>query len=150
MPIAKVLTCLQCRIRRMHFGVKLLRADLTRKRLQVLLMRNFLLLIKCMQSKWNSTLDFELFLAHNNSTLICSDSGPSQYEEAYVALKAFINNALDTYRAELSALIYPFFVHSYIQLVYNHFEKEGEFYCKKKADCSSQRCFFRCIQRLNS
>lgn len=58
---------------------------------------------------------------------------PSLYEEYYCGLKAFIEAALDALKAELASLLYPVFVHLYLELVYNEHEREARLFFHRSA-----------------
>ena len=47
---------------------------------------------------------------------------PSLYSAVYSDLSRFIESSLDVYRHELSLILYPVFVHMYLELVYNGHE----------------------------
>lgn len=49
-----------------------------------------------------------------------SDHDPTVYNDSYQALLHFINNNLDCHRCELSPIMFPVFVHIYLQLVCNN------------------------------
>jgi transcription initiation factor TFIID subunit 5 len=51
-----------------------------------------------------------------------SDSDPTIYEDAYQDLVLFVDGSLDLYRHELALILYPVFVHMYLELVYNRHE----------------------------
>ena len=51
-----------------------------------------------------------------------SDDNPTSYEAAYSDLEVFVENSLDMYRHELALILYPVFVHMYLELVYNQNE----------------------------
>eukprot|EP00090_Calanus_glacialis_P040049 TRINITY_DN6978_c0_g1_i1.p1 TRINITY_DN6978_c0_g1~~TRINITY_DN6978_c0_g1_i1.p1 ORF type:complete len:749 (-),score=253.58 TRINITY_DN6978_c0_g1_i1:122-2248(-) len=51
-----------------------------------------------------------------------SDDDPTSYEAAYSDLEVFVENSLDMYRHELALILYPVFVHMYLELVYNQHE----------------------------
>ncbi|MGH0135551.1 UNVERIFIED_CONTAM: hypothetical protein FKN15_066159 [Acipenser sinensis] len=51
---------------------------------------------------------------------------PVLYPVYYSGLKRFIDSVLDCHRAELSQVFYPLFVHMYLELVYNQYEKEAK------------------------
>ena len=51
-----------------------------------------------------------------------SDGDPSSYDEAYNDLEVFVENSLDMYKHELALIVYPVFVHMYLELVYNGHE----------------------------
>ncbi|XP_055870350.1 transcription initiation factor TFIID subunit 5-like isoform X2 [Biomphalaria glabrata] len=60
-----------------------------------------------------------------------SDDDPSLYEDLYKDLKTFIDSCLDVHKVELSTILYPIFVHMYLELVYNNHEwNAAEFYAK--------------------
>ncbi|KAL8563934.1 hypothetical protein ACOMHN_059364 [Nucella lapillus] len=48
-----------------------------------------------------------------------SSDDPSIYKDAYSELRAFIDTCLDVHKVELSMILYPVFVHMYLELVYN-------------------------------
>ncbi|XP_055946125.1 transcription initiation factor TFIID subunit 5-like [Argiope bruennichi] len=60
-----------------------------------------------------------------------SEGDPDIYEDTYVGLKKFIGTALDTYRHELSMILYPVFVHMYLELVYNEHEAQAKYFMEK-------------------
>ena len=51
-----------------------------------------------------------------------SEGDPSLYAAVYVDLTRFIEGSLDMYRHELALILYPVFVHMYLELVYNGHE----------------------------
>merc|ERR1712112_793707 len=55
-----------------------------------------------------------------------SDGDPSSYDEAYNDLEVFVENSLDMYRHELALILYPVFVHMYLELVYNEHEDQAK------------------------
>lgn len=54
-----------------------------------------------------------------------SEGDPDIYEQTYNNLKSFVENALDVYRHELAMILYPAFVHMYLELVYNGHAKQA-------------------------
>ena len=60
-----------------------------------------------------------------------SEGDPDIYEDNYNSLKKFIESSLDSYRHELVMLLYPVFVHMYIELVYNDHEDQAINFMKK-------------------
>ncbi|KAL0274423.1 UNVERIFIED_CONTAM: hypothetical protein PYX00_006847 [Menopon gallinae] len=54
-----------------------------------------------------------------------SEGDPKVYEGVYLDLKNFIENSLDIYKHELGTILYPVFVHMYLELVYNNHEEEA-------------------------
>ncbi|MGH0132942.1 UNVERIFIED_CONTAM: hypothetical protein FKN15_051160 [Acipenser sinensis] len=66
---------------------------------------------------------------------------PVLYPVYYSGLKRFIDSVLDCHRAELSQVFYPLFVHMYLELVYNQYEKEAKaFFDKFHGD---QECYYK-------
>ncbi|KAH9499134.1 Transcription initiation factor TFIID subunit 5 [Bulinus truncatus] len=60
-----------------------------------------------------------------------SDDDPSLFEDLYRDLKTFIDSCLDVHKVELSTILYPIFVHMYLELVYNNHEwNAAEFHAK--------------------
>lgn len=51
-----------------------------------------------------------------------SEGDPSLYSAVYSDLARFIEGSLDIYRHELALILYPVFVHMYLELVYNGHE----------------------------
>jgi len=54
-----------------------------------------------------------------------SDGDPTSYEAAYSDLERFVESSLDMYRHELALILYPVFVHMYLELVYNEHEDQA-------------------------
>ncbi|XP_078345070.1 transcription initiation factor TFIID subunit 5-like [Oculina patagonica] len=55
-----------------------------------------------------------------------SDADPTRYEDYYSSLQAFVEKSLDIYKPELAMVLYPMFVHMYLELVYKGSEKEAQ------------------------
>ena len=56
---------------------------------------------------------------------------PAKYEESYSSLVDFVERSLDMYRSELSLLLYPVFVHLYLELVFSgHSHKAQQFFAR--------------------
>ena len=51
-----------------------------------------------------------------------SEGDPSLYAAVYIDLTRFIEGSLDMYKHELALILYPVFVHMYLELVYNGHE----------------------------
>ncbi|CAL1534508.1 unnamed protein product [Lymnaea stagnalis] len=69
-----------------------------------------------------------------------SDDDPSLYEDLYRDLKNFIDSCLDVHKVELSTILYPIFVHMYLELVYNDHEwNAAAFYSKFWQDQEEHR-----------
>lgn len=70
-----------------------------------------------------------------------SDGDPSSYESAYSDLQRFVENSLDIYRHELALILYPVFVHMYLELVYNQHESEAVRFMDKFGPI--QECYYQ-------
>jgi len=69
-----------------------------------------------------------------------SDADPLRYEEYYESLQEFVEKSLDTHKHELSLVLYPVFVHLYLECVYKGYETEAErFFSKFSAFQESYR-----------
>nr|XP_058949233.1 transcription initiation factor TFIID subunit 5-like isoform X1 [Pocillopora verrucosa]XP_058949240.1 transcription initiation factor TFIID subunit 5-like isoform X2 [Pocillopora verrucosa] len=55
-----------------------------------------------------------------------SDADPTRYEDYYSSLQAFVEKSLDVYKPELAMVLYPMFVHMYLELVYKGSDKEAQ------------------------
>ncbi|XP_067019301.1 transcription initiation factor TFIID subunit 5-like [Acropora muricata] len=55
-----------------------------------------------------------------------SDADPTRYEDYFSSLQAFVEKSLDVYKPELAMVLYPMFVHMYLELVYKGSEKEAQ------------------------
>ena len=55
-----------------------------------------------------------------------SEGDPSLYSAVYNDLARFIEGSLDIYRHELALILYPVFVHMYLELVYNGHEDSAK------------------------
>ncbi|XP_070570065.1 transcription initiation factor TFIID subunit 5-like [Ptychodera flava] len=60
-----------------------------------------------------------------------SEGDPSKYEEYYNNVISFVESALDRYKSELAQILYPVFVHMYLELVYNGHETEAQSFFDK-------------------
>lgn len=64
-----------------------------------------------------------------------SADDPTLYSDYYTDLKAFIESCLDVHKVELAVILYPVFVHMYLELVYNGHESHAvEFFQKFHVD----------------
>ncbi|GFN91993.1 transcription initiation factor tfiid subunit 5, partial [Plakobranchus ocellatus] len=69
-----------------------------------------------------------------------SDDDPSLFEDLYQDLKTFIDSCLDVHKVELSTILYPVFVHMYLELVYNgHQWNASQFYSRFWKDQDEHR-----------
>lgn len=55
-----------------------------------------------------------------------SEGDPDIYENSYMELRRFVDEALDIYKHELALILYPVLVHMYIELVYNNHEEQAK------------------------
>jgi len=55
-----------------------------------------------------------------------SEGDPTSYEAAYRDLEVLVEHSLDMYRHELALILYPVFVHMYLELVYNEHEDQAK------------------------
>jgi len=62
-----------------------------------------------------------------------SDGDPNSYNDAYSDLLNFIEISLDQHKHELALILYPTFVHMYLELVYNQHESEAALFMEKYA-----------------
>lgn len=54
-----------------------------------------------------------------------NEGNPNIYEDNYKQLQRFVDGSLDSYRHELSKLLYPVFVHMYLELVCSDHEDQA-------------------------
>ena len=54
-----------------------------------------------------------------------SDTVAGDYDSNYTSLRDWVNSSLNTYRAELSTILFPIFVHCYLDLISKNFRNEG-------------------------
>ena len=66
--------------------------------------------------------DIMYLVAQQKLTFLILIGDPSLYSAVYSDLSRFIESSLDVYRHELSLILYPVFVHMYLELVYNGHE----------------------------
>ncbi|CAI9728746.1 transcription initiation factor TFIID subunit 5-like [Octopus vulgaris] len=60
-----------------------------------------------------------------------SEDDPTLYDDYYTDLMNFIESCLDVHKVEVSVILYPIFVHMYLELVYNEHEAHAkEFFDK--------------------
>ncbi|BES89516.1 Transcription initiation factor TFIID [Nesidiocoris tenuis] len=62
---------------------------------------------------------------NNDLSTYKSEGNPDYYEEAYIDIKKFVDGSLDAYKYELGMILYPVFVHMYLELVYNGHEQQA-------------------------
>ncbi|XP_050418483.1 transcription initiation factor TFIID subunit 5 [Patella vulgata] len=60
-----------------------------------------------------------------------SDDDPTLYGDIYTDLKAFVDSSLDVHKVELAMVLYPVFVHMYLELVYNGHESTAKSFFEK-------------------
>ncbi|KAI8099622.1 WD40-repeat-containing domain protein [Halteromyces radiatus] len=56
---------------------------------------------------------------------------PDAYTTSYIQLREWVENALDLYKSDLSTLLYPIFVHIYLDLVSNELLEQAAYFIKK-------------------
>jgi len=54
-----------------------------------------------------------------------AQAGPPQYYETFARLKMWVEDSLDLYKPEVERLMWPFFVHCYLELVKQFYPKEA-------------------------
>jgi transcription initiation factor TFIID subunit 5 len=57
--------------------------------------------------------------------------GPKKYQKAFKLLKDWVENNLDLYKFELSKLLWPFFVYSFLELVGQGYTEESKAFLKE-------------------
>lgn len=60
-----------------------------------------------------------------------SEDDPTLYDDYYTDLMNFIESCLDVHKVELSVILYPIFVHMYLELVYNEHEAHAREFFEK-------------------
>lgn len=60
-----------------------------------------------------------------------TEGNPNIYEDNYRQLQRFVDGSLDSYRHELSKLLYPVFVHMYLELVCSEHENQAISFMKQ-------------------
>ncbi|XP_027218189.1 transcription initiation factor TFIID subunit 5 [Penaeus vannamei] len=60
-----------------------------------------------------------------------SEGDPAEYEDAYKSLQNFIEKSLDAYKHEVALVLFPVFVHMYLELVYNGHEEVAKSFMEK-------------------
>ncbi|KAK7084586.1 Transcription initiation factor TFIID subunit 5 [Halocaridina rubra] len=60
-----------------------------------------------------------------------NEGDPAEYYDAYMSLQAFVEKSLDAYKHEVSLVLYPVFVHMYLELVYNGHEEVSKAFLQK-------------------
>lgn len=84
------------------------------------------------------TSDQKRFITSDVSSLLSSYSNqadPSSYQDNYRMLKQFIDSNLDSHKWEVSQILYPVFVHMYLELLYNSHENNArQFFMKHSQD----------------
>lgn len=59
------------------------------------------------------------------------ENNPDTYFRVYSMLRNWVNSSLDLYKPELSRLLYPIFVHCFLELVSKNFPAEGKAFLDK-------------------
>lgn len=55
-----------------------------------------------------------------------SEGDPELYENSYLELRRFVDESLDIYKHELAMILFPVFVHMYLELIYNNHEEQAK------------------------
>ncbi|KAF8000796.1 hypothetical protein HF325_004585 [Metschnikowia pulcherrima] len=77
----------------------------------------------------------ELRMLREEEEKYLRENDPENYARAYRVLRGWVELSLDLYKPELSRLMYPLFVHCYLELVAKGYAKEAKiFYDKFSAD----------------
>lgn len=85
----------------------------------------------------------------NFSTLMYKSEGnPNIYEDNYKQLQRFVDSSLDSYRHELSRLLYPVFVHMYLELVCSGHEQQAISFMNKFGK-QQEFCYSSDINKLS-
>ncbi|KAG0325364.1 Transcription initiation factor TFIID subunit 5 [Dissophora globulifera] len=58
-------------------------------------------------------------------------TGPDAYDQAYSSLRRWVENSLDLYKPELIAILFPLFVHSYLNLVSRGFKDQASSFMER-------------------
>lgn len=85
------------------------------------------------------TKDRELHLAKEKELRLLRDeeekqrreNDPETYHRAYSILRSWVETSLDLYKPELARLLYPLFVHCYLELVAKKFVKQAKIFLDK-------------------
>lgn len=73
--------------------------------------------------------DQKRFSTSDVSSLLSSYSNqadPSSYQDNYRVLRQYIDSNLDSHKWEVSQILYPVFVHMYLELLYNNHEEDAK------------------------
>lgn len=62
------------------------------------------------------------------------DAGGEMYEKAYSLIQGWVDKALDVYRGELSRLLWPIFVHSFLNLAADHYPRQAQQFFKSYSE----------------
>ncbi|CAB4015297.1 Transcription initiation factor TFIID subunit 5 [Paramuricea clavata] len=63
-----------------------------------------------------------------------SEGDPTKYEHYYTGIQEYIEKSLDVYKPELGTILYPLFVHMYLDLIYQGHEKQAKSFLTKFRD----------------
>eukprot|EP00743_Colponemidia_sp_Colp-15_P003530 GILK01003808.1.p1 GENE.GILK01003808.1~~GILK01003808.1.p1 ORF type:complete len:643 (+),score=125.74 GILK01003808.1:73-2001(+) len=63
--------------------------------------------------------------------IVVNGTQASHFEDAYVQLRAWVEQSLDLYKAELVNVCFPVFVHCYLEMVSRGFQREAMEFMKK-------------------
>lgn len=86
---------------------------------------------------------------NNFSSLVYrTESNPNIYEDNYRQLQRFVDGSLDSYRHELSKLLYPVFVHMYLELVCSDHKDQAVSFMKQFGK-QQEFCYSEDINKLS-
>ena len=77
-------------------------------------------------------------VAGSLSTPPAAHTGPPKYREAYEALRIWIEDTLDIYKPELRRLLWPVFVHCYLNLVSQFYPQESRVFYEQNSSIFKQ------------
>lgn len=109
-------------------GGKMTKADLELKELREKMLRT--------ERELRETKDRELYLSKEKELRMLRDeeekqrraNDPEIYYRAYNILRSWVETSLDLYKPELTRLLYPLFVHCYLELVSKNYIKNAKFF----------------------
>eukprot|EP00026_Physarum_polycephalum_P004444 Phypoly_transcript_04463.p1 GENE.Phypoly_transcript_04463~~Phypoly_transcript_04463.p1 ORF type:complete len:668 (+),score=124.44 Phypoly_transcript_04463:86-2005(+) len=73
----------------------------------------------------NAALDHDVSVANYIMFYNSTESSPQRYIESYVKLREWIHSSLDLYKQEMLVILYPVFVHCYLDLVSKGYSEEA-------------------------
>lgn len=96
-----------------------------------------------------ANVDLMMMKETNFSSLVYqTEENPNIYEENYKQLQRFVDSSLDSYRHELSKLLYPVFVHMYLELVCSGHEDQAKSFMRLFGR-QQEFCYSNDIEKLS-